>query len=65
MTLEEIKNNCDRAEQDGGINFDELSFETLAEWVRLNPRQESSFTEDFDVVSVSNMLEQWWIDQQE
>lgn len=63
MTLEQIKDNADIAEtypESGILNWGEISFETIAEWVRQNPRQESAFTEDFDVESVKSMFYEWW-----
>jgi len=66
MTLKQIKDNADMAEtypESGVLNWGEISFETLSEWVRLNPRQKHSFTEDFDVESVKSMFYELWKEQ--
>lgn len=63
MTVEQIKENADNAEtypESGNLNWGEISFETLAAWVHHFPRQNIAFTEDFDVISVCGMFEQWW-----
>ncbi len=63
MTLEEIKCNCDMAELNGGLNPTEISLATLSEWARLVPNNEPLPTECFDIISVLNMMEQWWKEQ--
>jgi hypothetical protein len=63
MTIEQIKDNADLAEtypESGELNLNEISFETLAAWVYHFPKQKVAFTEDFDVISVCRMFEEWW-----
>ncbi len=63
MTLDEIKEAADMAETfpgSGVLNWGEIGFKALAEWVALNPQQTAAATETFDVESVKAMFEDWW-----
>ena len=45
------------------INFRELSFDTLAEFVEMRERSQGDYMRDLDIVSVESVFENWWKNQ--
>ena len=67
MTLPEIRETADMAEtfpNSGKLNFGEISFRTLLEWVMIKKVSDTNTPLDmFDVESVKDMFQEWWLEQ--
>jgi len=63
MTGSEIRDALDNAATFPGsisLNFGEVGLDTINAWVKLLPFQGEIPTENFDIESIKNMMEEWW-----